>query len=125
MGYASWDYSRVSQVYKPVHLRSDALRENTLTKVSGTWLFADAVDFAVLTTTPVNPETAQRMHGLATALLHYSPEPRVIEPLIESASLLGRADEVAFHMRRYRAAYPQDFERWSRANRAFSAPAGG
>lgn len=125
MGYASWDYARVSQVYKPVHLRSDALRENTLTKVSGTWLFADAVDFAILTTTPVNPETAQRMHGLATALLHYSPEPRVIEPLIESASLLGRDDEVAFHMRRYRAAYPQDFERWSRANRAFSAPAGG
>jgi len=125
MGYASWDYARVSQVYKPVHLRSEALRENTLTKVSGTWLFADAVDFAILTTTPVNPETAQRMHGLATALLHYSPEPRVIEPLIESASLLGLDDEVAFHMRRYRAAYPQDFERWSRANRAFSAPAGG
>ena len=125
MGYASWDYARVSQVYKPVHLRSEALRENTLTKVSGTWLFADAVDFAILTTTPVNPETAQRMHGLATALLHYSPEPRVIEPLIESASLLGLDDEVAFHMRRYRAAYPLDFERWSRANRAFSAPAGG
>ena len=125
MGYSSWDYSRVSQVYKPVHLRSEALRENTLTKVSGTWLFADAVDFAILTTTPVNPETAQRMYVLATALLHYSPEPRVIEPLIESAALLGRDDEVAFHLRRYRVAYPKDFERWSRANRAFSAPAGG
>lgn len=122
MGYASWDYARVSQVYKPVHLRSEALRENTLTKVSGTWLFADAVDFAILTTTPVNPETAQRMYVLATALLHYSPEPRVIEPLIESAALLGRDDEVAFHMRRYRVAYPQDFDRWSRANRAFAAP---
>lgn len=122
MGYASWDYARVSQVYKPVHLRSEALRENTLNKVSGTWLFADAVDFAILTTTPVKPETAQRMYVLATALLHYSPEPRVIEPLIESAALLGRDDEVAFHMRRYRVAYPQDFDRWSRANRAFAAP---
>ena len=122
MGYASWDYTRVSQMYKPVHQRPEALRENTLTKVSGTWLFADAVDFATLTTTPVTPETAQRMHGLATALLHYSPEPRVIEPLIESASLLGRDDEVAYHLQRYRVAYPKDFERWSRANRAFSAP---
>ena len=124
MAYASWDYSRVSQLYKPVHQRSEALRENTLAKVSGTWLFADAVDFAILTTTPVTPDTAQRMHGLATALLHYSPEPRVIEPLIESASLLGRDDEVAYHLQRYRVAYPKDFERWSRANRAFSAPPG-
>ena len=122
MGYVSWDYTRVSQLYKPVHQRSEALRENTLTQVSGTWLFADAVDFATLTTTPVTPETAQRMHGLAMALLHYSPEPRVIEPLIESASLLGRDDEVAYHLQRYRVAYPKDFERWSRANRAFSAP---
>ena len=60
MGYASWDYSRVSQVYQPVAQRSDALRDDTLTKVSGTWLFADAVDFAILTTTPVNPETVPR-----------------------------------------------------------------
>ncbi|NUN61702.1 MAG: O-antigen ligase C-terminal domain-containing protein, partial [Burkholderiaceae bacterium] len=123
MGYASWDYSRVSQVYKPVAQRSEALRDGTLAKVSGTWLFADAVRFAELTTTPVNPATAQRMHGLATALLHYSPEPRVIEPLIESAALLGLDDEVAFHLRRYRVAYPKDFERWSRANRAFSGAA--
>jgi len=119
LAYASWDYHRVSQVFKPVQERSPALRENTLQKVAGTWLFADAVDFAVLTTTPANQATAARVHVLATAMLHYSPEPRVIEPLIESASLLGLDDEVAFHMRRYRAAYPQDFERWSRTNRAF------
>lgn len=119
LAYASWDYHRVSQVFKPVQERSPALRDNTLQKVAGTWLFADAVDFAVLTTTPVNQATAARVHVLATAMLHYSPEPRVIEPLIESASLLGLDDEVAFHMRRYRAAYPQDFERWSRTNRAF------
>lgn len=48
----------------------------------------------------------------------------MIEPLIESAALLGRDDEVAFHLRRYRAAYPNDFERWSRANRAFGTPQG-
>lgn len=122
LAYASWDYRRVSQVFRPVQERPPELREDTLQKVAGTWLFADAVDFAVLTTTPVNPATAARVHALATALLHYSPEPRVIEPLIESATLLGLDDEAAFHLRRYRAAYPADYARWSARNRAASGP---
>lgn len=123
MAYAAWDYHRVSQVFRPAQERSPALRDNTLQKVAGTWLFADAVDFAVLTTTPVNQATAKRVHALATAMLHYSPEPRVIEPLIESAALLGRDDEVAFHLRRYRAAYPKDYERWTTANKMLAASA--
>lgn len=122
LAYASWDYHRVSQAFRPMQERSPALREDTLRKVAGTRLFADAVDFAVLTTTPVNPATAARVHALATALLHYSPEPRVIEPLIESATLLGLDDEAAFHLLRYRAAYPADHARWSARNRAASAP---
>lgn len=122
LGYASWDYYRVSQVFRPVQERPAALRQNTLQKVAGTRLFADAVDFAVLTTTPVNQDTAARVHVLANAMLHYSPEPRVIEPLIESATLLGLDDEAAFHLRRYRAAYPADFARWAARNRTASAP---
>jgi hypothetical protein len=113
-----WDYYRVSQVFKPVEQRLPSLRQGTLDKVSDTWLFSDAVDFARLTTMPVNQDTAERVHGLAIALLHYSPEPRVIEPLIESAALLGRDDEVAYHLERFRVAYPKDFARWSKANKA-------
>ena len=113
-----WDYYRVSQVFKPVEQRLPSLRQGTLDKVSDTWLFSDAVDFARLTTMPVNQDTAERVHGLAIALLHYSPEPRVIEPLIESAALLGRDDEVAYHLQRFRVAYPKDFARWSKANKA-------
>jgi len=123
MTYAGWDYHRVSQVFKPELERPPALRYDTLRKVSDTRLFSDAVDFAVLTTTPVNQATAARVHVLATALLHYSPEPRVIEPLIESAALLGLDDEVAFHLRRYQAAYPADHARWAERNRAASQPA--
>jgi len=122
LAYAGWDYYRVSQVFRPAQERSPALRENTLQKVADTRLFADAVDFAVLTTTPVNTETAARVHVLANAMLHYSPEPRVIEPLIESAMLLGLDDEAAFHLRRYRAAYPADYARWAARHRAASAP---
>ena len=122
MVWIGWSYHRVSQVFKPVEQRTPSLREGTLDKVSGTWLFSDAVDFARLTTMPVNQDTAERVHGLATALLHYSPEPRVIEPLIESAALLGRDDEVAYHLQRFRAAYPKDYARWTKANRALGGP---
>ncbi|WP_347708425.1 Wzy polymerase domain-containing protein [Simplicispira sp. 125] len=118
MVWMGWSYHRVSQVFKPVEQRTPSLREGTLDKVSGTWLFSDAVDFARLTTMPVNRETAERVHALATSLLHYSPEPRVIEPLIESAALLGRDDEVAYHLQRFRAAYPKDYARWTKLNRA-------
>jgi O-antigen ligase len=121
MGYASWDYWRVSQVYRPAEKRPPSLRHDTLAKVSGSWLFANAVDFAALTLTPVSAATAERVHGLATRMLHYSPEPRVIEPLIESAVLLGRDDEAAFHLQRYRVAYPKDHARWQAKNRASAA----
>ncbi|GAB2541331.1 hypothetical protein GCM10027032_30410 [Simplicispira piscis] len=118
MAWMGWSYYRVSQVFKPVEQRIPSLRQGTLDKVSGTWLFSDAVDFARLTTMPVNRETAERVHALATSLLHYSPEPRVIEPLIESAALLGRDNEVAYHLQRFRAAYPKDYARWTKLNRA-------
>lgn len=52
------------------------------------------------------------MHSVAQALLHFSPEPRVIEKVIASAQALGRDDEVALHVRRYRIAYPADHARW-------------
>ncbi len=122
MFWIGWSYHRVSQVFKPVEQRTPSLREGTLDKVSGTWLFSDAVDFARLTTMPVNKDTAEQVHALATSLLHYSPEPRVIEPLIESAALLGRDDEVAYHLQRFRVAYPKDYARWTKLNRTLGGP---
>jgi len=121
MAYASGDYWRVSQVYRPAEQRPLALRQDTLAKVSDSWLFANAVDFASLTLMPVNRDTAPRVHALATRMLHYSPEPRVIERLIESAVLLGLDDEAAFHLLRYRVAYPRDHARWQARNRASAA----
>ncbi|MDP2769193.1 MAG: Wzy polymerase domain-containing protein [Giesbergeria sp.] len=122
MVWMGWSYHRVSQVFKPIEQRTPSLREGTPDKVSGTWLFSNAVDFARLTTMPVNKDTAEQVHALATSLLHYSPEPRVIEPLIESAALLGRDDEVAYHLQRFRVAYPKDYARWTKLNRALGGP---
>lgn len=112
---AAWDYFRVSQLYKPRAERAAAYRENTPARVAHSLLFSDELEFARLTTMERTRAQAQRVHGLAQRLLHYSPEPRVIEALIESALQLGRDDEAAFHMVRYRAAYPAEYARWSGA----------
>lgn len=115
--YAAWDYWRVSQIYLPVSERTPALRENTIAKVSDTLFFADSVDFALLTSMPlsaITPANAAQTFALAQSLLHFSPEPRVIEPLIVSARLLGRSDVAAEQELRYRIAYPADYARWHR-----------
>ena len=48
-------------------------------------------------------------------LLHFSPEARVVRPLIESAVMLGRDDEARFYLERYRVAFPQDHAAWLQA----------
>jgi len=63
------------------------------------------------------------VHALAARLVHYSPEPRVIEALIDSATLLGLRDEAALNARRYRAAYPQEYDRWRGRQAPASVPA--
>ncbi|WP_245951401.1 Wzy polymerase domain-containing protein [Paracidovorax anthurii] len=118
------DYHRVSQLYRPVDQRDPALRDDTTRRVAESILFfRDTLDFAVLTTTPPTRANAERVHAMALRIVHYSPEPRVIEALIESALLLGRKDEAAFHMRRYRAAYPQEYGIWARKGMGRVSPA--
>jgi len=115
-GALGWQYHRISQIYTPVAQRMPSMRDNPLAQVQGSWVFKDAIAFAELTTMPINRETAERAHALALRMLHYSPEPRVIERLIESATLLGLDDEAAFHLLRYRVAYPKDHARWLKKN---------
>ncbi|OYD48023.1 Wzy polymerase domain-containing protein [Acidovorax kalamii] len=117
-GMAARDYYRVSLLYRPVPLRPAAYQDDTAAKVSDTLFFSDQVDFALLTNTSLTRETAPQINLLARELLHFSPEPRVIQALIESAVLLGKDDEAAFHMKRYRIAYPAEYERWKRPGAA-------
>lgn len=114
VSYLLWDYHRVRQLYLAPEQRDPAYREQTLDKVGGSWVYADEVNFAIVTTTPLTPQHAERIHALSLSLLHYSPESAVLEALIGSACLLGREDEAAFHHIRYRAAYPQAHARWQR-----------
>ncbi len=109
---AAMDYYRVSQIYLAPAERSAAYREDTLNKIRGVWLFRGQARFAELAVTDVTPGNAAAVYVMARDLLHYSPEPRVIEKLIESAGLLGRDEDAALYLARYRAAFPQDYARW-------------
>ena len=111
--YAAWDYHRISQIYLSPGQRSAAYREDTMAKISGSWLFKDQVRFAQLITITLTPENARFVHDQAAALLHFSPEPRVIEMLIDSAKLLGLDAEATFYLLRYQAAFPQYVKQWA------------
>ena len=111
-----WDYHRISQIYRAPEARDVAYRDDTLAKIRNSWLFANQVRFAELSITPLTQANAQWTFDTAKALLHYSPEPRVIEKVIESAVMLGRDDEALAQLTRYRAAFPSDHARWVQAN---------
>ncbi|HYW56938.1 MAG TPA: Wzy polymerase domain-containing protein [Polaromonas sp.] len=110
--YAAWDYYRVSQIYLAPAARHPAFQEDTLIKIRGSWLYRGQVQFAELATTAPVATNASRVYSLANEMLHFSPEPQVIEKLIESAILLGLDEQALLHQHRYRRAFPQDYEKW-------------
>lgn len=114
--YALWDYYRISQIYLEPGARTGVYRENTLAKIQASWLFSNQVKFAELNLTPLTNQNAQWTFDTASMLLHFSPEPRVIEKLIESAVMLRYDDEALAHMVRYRAAFPDAYGRWMLRN---------
>ena len=110
--YAGWDYRRISQIYLDPPLRAEAYREDTLEKIHDSWLFRNQVRFAELTTSTLTPENAAHFHQLAIDLLHFSPEPRVVERVLESAALIGLTAEDRVYRPRYQAAFPQSYALW-------------
>ena len=105
--YAAWDYWRISQLYLPPAQRAAAWREDTYLKVKNSLLFHREVQFAYVTTTPLTPQNAAALHGAALQSLHFSPEPRVLGVLLESAVLAGKEGEFSEQIRRqWQLAYP-------------------
>ncbi|RZL92448.1 MAG: polymerase [Variovorax sp.] len=122
-GYAAWDYTRISQLYLPREERLAVWRDDTLAKARRSWLFADEVRFAELALTPVTRANAAQMYAMAQRTLHFSPEPRVIVKLIDSAVLLGRDGEALAQAERFRRAFPADYARWLKGPSAQAPPA--
>jgi len=111
--FAADQYRQMSQVYLPPEARSRAFRQDPLALARKSLLFRQHVTFAELTTTPLGPGNAKWTFEAAQDMLHFSPEPRVVQKLIESARLLDRHEEAQFHADRFRAAFPQEHEVWS------------
>ena len=117
IAYAGWDYDRVSQIYLEPQQRRAIWRDDTLAQVRRSWLFAGQARFAELTLTTVTRENAAWVERTGEAMLHYSPEPRVIERVIEAATLQGHLEEAVAQLARFRAAFPAEYAQWSERNR--------
>ncbi|WP_395668597.1 Wzy polymerase domain-containing protein [Rhodoferax sp.] len=103
--FAAFDYWRMSQLYLGAPQRAVAYRDSTLEKLQGIWLFADYVRFAELTTTPLQPTNAAHLNALALQVLHFSPEPKVVRVLIDSAAMLGQDAQAAYYQARFDVAF--------------------
>jgi O-antigen ligase len=111
---ALWSYWQVSQPYLAPEQRAPQFRQQSWTQLHEIWLFSDQVDFAELAVTPVTPQTAPRLFALGEDLLHFSPEPLVVQKLLQSAHVLGKDAEVDFYARRFKAAFPDDYAEWAK-----------
>jgi Virulence factor membrane-bound polymerase, C-terminal/O-Antigen ligase len=110
--FAALDYHRVSQIYLAPHERSEWYADDPMSAAKKSVLFQSHAQFAELQITPLSRETVTRVFELSSKLVRWSPEPRIIEKLIESAVMLGHDDIAAFHMKRYSAAYPAAYAVW-------------
>jgi O-antigen ligase len=107
--WVALDYHRVSQIYIQPHERSSWYAADPLGAAQKSIFFQGHARFALLMSTPLARDNAQQLYGLSQEVIRFSPEPRVIERLIEAAVALGKDDVAAFHLKRYKAAYPADY----------------
>ena len=118
----SWNYWRMSQLYMTAENRAPSYRDDTHTKVQGVWFFGGHVDFATLSVTPVSDQTAPYLLQLGEHLLHFSPEAKVVEKILDAAIVLQRTDKIALYVPRFAAAFPEDYERWREAHAQLALP---
>lgn len=112
-GLLQFEYDRVSQPYLPPEQRRPSARQDPIATAGTPIVFSAQLRFAELSLTPLTSANAESQLELALAMLHFSPEPIVIEKVIESASSLGRMEVAATHVALYRAAFPARFAEWA------------
>ena len=91
--FAAWDFNRVGQIYRQATSRDVPYRDNPLHHAKQSWLFKNQADFAELTTQTVTADNAAQIYAQGKRLMHYSPEARVVQRVIDSAQLLGQTEE--------------------------------
>ena len=120
LGYLAIEYDDVSQAYRSPELRKPAFRDDPIAAAGRPLFFLPQLRFAELSLAPVTAASALRVQELASTSLHSSPEPMVIEKLIDSDLLLHRFEEAQWHMRRFEAAFPQAYAEWLKKNAALA-----
>jgi O-antigen ligase len=91
--YAAWDFNRVGQIYRQAASRDAAYKDNPLHHAKQSWLFKNQADFAEVTTQTVTADNAAELYPQALRVMHYSPEARVVQRVIDSGTLLGHDKE--------------------------------
>jgi hypothetical protein len=100
------DYWRMRQIYLPAAERFALWRVDPWDAARHTVFFEPTYRFAQLTTTRVSAGNASWVLDMGLQMLHYSPEPRIVQAVIDSARLLGRDDLVKLHEQRMAHAFP-------------------
>lgn len=113
LAVVAYDYMQVRQIYLPPAQRWAQWREHPLEAANRSWFFDHAALFAEVTITPVTQDNARWMFEASQQALVTSPEPRVILQLLAAADKLGEEEWMAFHKARFKAVFPQEYERWS------------
>ena len=88
----------MGQIYKAPAARDAAYAADPLGYAKQSWLFQNQAEFAELSLQPTTPDNAEQVYTLAQRMMHYSPEPRVVQRVIEAVSYMGREKEVEFWM---------------------------
>ena len=127
LALAAWQqYARLLPIYKTPFTNDRAVQRTAVAAALSTaddaWLFREQLDFAKLGLLDVTVKNAFEVRQLAEKLLHFSAEPRVIQPLLLSLWYLDDQTALNFHVERFCHAFPVAFERWSQdpANHALN-----
>lgn len=109
----AYDHAQVRQIYLPTSQRLSVWRDSALQVAQRSWLFPGTALFAQVTTTTVHEGNARAMLEASLLALHTSPEPRVIEKLLDSARLLGEDVLYETHRKHFQRVYPQAYLAWT------------
>lgn len=110
--FMACDFSQVRQVYLPAAKRWAIWRNQPLEVANRSWMFRGTALFAEVTTSRVSQDNARWLFEASQLALHTSPEPRVIEKLLESAQWLDEDEVYALHRQRFKEAFPNEYRLW-------------
>ena len=113
LGFVAYDHEQVRQIYVPAAQRLKVWSDPALQVAQRAWLFRGTAVFALVTTTPVHEGNARAMLEASLVAMRTSPEPRVIEKLLDSAKLLGEDALYEAHKKHFQRVYPQAYLAWA------------